>query len=572
MIGVISKPSQRTVVEEFFQLFKTPWEFFQEGRSYDVFVATTNDVPNAGAKLLVVYGTDNGAFDAQAGIVGSVRLRSATLNYQGAQLPIYNEVLTFERTGATEVCVTADSMVAGLKIDSGDSTLLRVGYDLFGQIQFLLSVGQPVENAHIPALEIHIAMLREWMINAGVHFIEIPPVPAGHPFVGCLTHDIDFVGIRRHKFDHTMWGFVYRATLGATSDFITGLTSIGRLFRNWRAAASLPFVHLGWVPDFWMQFDWYLRLEKGLRATYFFIPFKNRAGDRVSAGHGRRRASAYDVGDVPELIGRLLREGCEVGVHGIDAWHDVGKAHDELGRVAAITGSSKLGVRIHWLLHDEDTFRVLEEAGYIYDATVGYNETIGYRSGTTQVFRPFSASKLCELPLHIQDGALFFRQRLDLSEAQAWQRCGALIRNAQEFGGVLTLLWHDRSPGPERNWGEFYVRLVDELKSLDVWFGTASEIVNWFQSRRAVTFERVESYDGTEQLKVCANSQAVTPPLSLRFHRLGGVGQERQGQGGQTRDTVDVSWSGETDVVMEELARSTARPSAAPGTTVPHSA
>ena len=29
----------------------------------------------------------------------------------------------------------------------------------------------------------------------------------------------------------------------------------------------------------------------------------------------------------------------------------------------------------------------LEKAGFSYDSTVGYNETIGYRAGTAQVFK-----------------------------------------------------------------------------------------------------------------------------------------------------------------------------------------
>ena len=72
---------------------------------------------------------------------------------------------------------------------------------------------------------------------------------------------------------------------------------------------------------------------------------------------------------------------------------------------AEVTGESSIGVRIHWLLRDENTFPALEEAGFAYDSTVGYNETIGYRSGTTQVFRPAGVRSLLELPLHDQDGA-----------------------------------------------------------------------------------------------------------------------------------------------------------------------
>jgi len=81
-------------------------------------------------------------------------------------------------------------------------------------------------------------------------------------------------------------------------------------------------------------------------------------------------------------------------------------------------GKSEVGVRMHWLLRDENTFCVLEESGYDYDSTAGYNETVGYRCGTTQTFRRW-VQTLLELPLHIQDGAMFYSQRLDLSETEA---------------------------------------------------------------------------------------------------------------------------------------------------------
>ena len=91
---------------------------------------------------------------------------------------------------------------------------------------------------------------------------------------------------------------------------------------------------------------------------------------------------------------------------------------------AAVTaGKSSIGIRMHWLLRDARTPSVLENAGYAYDSTVGYNETVGYRAGTTQVFRPQGVRRLLELPLHIQDGALFYPQQLDLSEADAWKSC-----------------------------------------------------------------------------------------------------------------------------------------------------
>ncbi len=40
MIGVISREAEKNIVLEFFELFKTPWEFCQNNHSYDVILET----------------------------------------------------------------------------------------------------------------------------------------------------------------------------------------------------------------------------------------------------------------------------------------------------------------------------------------------------------------------------------------------------------------------------------------------------------------------------------------------------------------------------------------------------
>jgi hypothetical protein len=549
LIGVIAKLDEKPVVEEFFELFKTPWEFYSPDQRYDAVIATTDEIPRIETKLLIVYGSGNRSIDARNGIVLGSRFHGGSLTYQQRLLPLYGEVLTFEKNSAGFPCATVDDGTSGLKIRSDDFTILRLGYDLFQEIRQLLTGGQPVKNANCPAVDFHIAMLRDWILEAGIVLLEIPPHPAGYGFAVCLTHDIDFVGIRNHKFDHTMWGFLYRSTIGALRNFFRRRISFSQLCKTWLAALSLPFVYLGWVKDFWEPFDWYLEVEQNLPATYFLIPYKSRTGEHVPGGNASRRATAYDVTDLPKWTGTLLEEGCEIGVHGIDSWHSVEKGRAELSRIAAITGKPKSGIRMHWLLGDKNTIRVLEEAGYDFDASVGYNDTIGYRSGTSQVYRPLEAQTLLEIPLHIQDGALFYPQKLDLSEHEAWERCGALIENAKSLGGVLTVLWHDRSHGPERFWGGFYIRLVQAFKSLNVWFGSAAQIVGWFRKRREVRFERVGP-SGATRMRLRYDGEEIQPPLRIRVYGSSHRRGDNESVSAANTEFVDISWNGKS---AEEL-------------------
>jgi len=551
LIGVIPKEGQTQVVQEFFELFKTPWEFYKPGRRYDVVVATADDLPEIDARLLLAYGCQSKNTDARHGTVVHSRLRGARLPYQQTGLPVYGELATFGQGDSSVPCITTSAGVVGLRnVSATGGVAIRLGYDLFQEVEFLLMQGQPVEYAQIPTLDLHIQMLRNWILNEDIPLLELRPVPQGYSFTVCLTHDIDFVGIRNHKFDHTMWGFLFRSTVGAAWKYLNRRISINRLLKCWRAAASLPFVFLGWVEDFWDPFDWYLRVERGLGATYFLIPFKQRSGERVPGRYAFRRAAPYEVAELTQQTGTLQQQGCELGVHGIDAWHSAEKGRIESAKIAKNVNRPPTGIRMHWLLQDSETPRILDESGYAYDSTAGYNETIGYRNGTSQVFRPLVASRLLELPLHIQDGALFYPHNLNLTESEAAKRCKSLLGNAHELGGVLTLLWHDRSHAAERFWGEFYLKLIQTLKSSGVWFATCAQAVEWFRKRRKVGLEYRETADGAVT-SVSYQGETPVPSFTLRVYRRATANYEGQLSSDVAITYVDFPWNGETKMEFD---------------------
>jgi hypothetical protein len=554
VIGVISTAEELPFVREFFELFKTPWETYQPGRRYDVVLATTCELPEIDARLLILYGSANQSTDPRYGFRAQARSSNCSLNYQGWRIPLYGGLLTFEPSGTGVPCLMSDTGTAGLVVGSPNANRLHLGYDLFQEVRYLLTEGQPCGNADVPALDLHIAILRDAILEAGIPLLEIPPVPAGSSFIACLTHDIDFVGIRNHVFDHSALGFLYRASVGAVRNFARRRITLSQLLKSWWAAASLPFVYLGWAKDFWEPFSWYLDVERDLPATYFLIPFKKHPGDRVPTSNGSRRATAYDVTDIPEWASTLRKAGCELGVHGIDSWHSVEKGRAELARIAEVTGERSIGIRMHWLLQERDTFKTLENAGFSYDATGGYNETVGYRHGTAQVFRPLGTQTLLELPLHIQDGALFYPQRLDLSEAEAWNRCGSMIANVKNSGGVLTVLWHDRSHGPERFWGGFYIRLIQELKASKPWFGTAAQVVEWFRKRREIRFEINEPQKGMIETHVRYTGEKIFPPVDIRVHRPSTT-VDGESIGRIPSTFGDISWNGDPSLDGNGLLR-----------------
>ena len=522
MIAVIANSSEHAVVREFFELFKTPWEFYRSSQQYEVLLcAGDGNFDESTAKLVLVYAGHKLPYDAVEKIeIASQEKNARMLSYEGSRIPIYGHSLTFRQQ--VGVLVDEESRESGLqRQQSRGSEVVRIGYDIFSEVRALLTAGQPVANAESPTLELHIAILRDLIVASGVRLIEIPPVPAGYRFTACLTHDVDHPSIRRHKFDHTMFGFLYRAILGSLFDVLRERAPLRNLWINWAAALKLPLVHLGLAKDCWLELDRYVKIEDGLPSSFFVIPFEGRPGRSHRGPAPSHRGARYGAADITGQLEKLRSAGCEVGLHGIDAWFDTSCAREELEQIRQITGKQEVGVRMHWLYFDDQSPVTLENAGADYDSTFGYNETVGYRAGTTQAFKPLGTTRLIELPLHVMDTALFFRSYLDLSPRAASQRVGYMIDNAVQFGGSVTVNWHDRSIAPERLWGDFYADLVGVLKSRGAWFATSGQAVSWFRKRRSASFEHISWESGALRVTIALEAGDRLPDLQLRVHNGG---------------------------------------------------
>ena len=522
MIGVVARCEERDIVREFFELFKTPWEFCRDDVRYEVLIHADDVFDERSAEVVIVYGSQATVFDHnRMGCPGTQR-HNTTLSWKGERIPVYGDCVTVPSGNRSPHLVLEDTGEPILSVTRGGGrTLVRVGYDLFWEIEFLLTTGQPAIHAGIPTLERHIALLRDLIVSAGVPLVEIPPIPESFRFTACLTHDVDHPSIRLHKCDRTLFGFLYRAVARSLVDVCRGKKQPATLWRNWAAVLRLPFVHLGLVKDFWSQFDRYLEIEKGLGSTFFVIPIKKYPGRRGEGQAPPIRASSYGVSDIAEHLRFLHSKGCEIGLHGIDAWLDSAKGLEERERVSRITGASVRGVRMHWLYFDERAPERLDEAGFTYDSTCGYNETIGFRAGTMQAFRPMSAGRLLELPLTIMDTALFYPSHLNLTPDAAREAVWRLVDDVEQYGGALTINWHDRSLAPERLWGAFYVELIDELKRRAGWFPTASQAAAWFQQRRSVVFDSVRWEGASVRIRASIDRRPDLPGLTVRVHAPG---------------------------------------------------
>lgn len=484
MIGVVVKAADLEIVTEFFELFKTPWQLAAPDGVYDVVLVADDEsaIDGLRAKGILIYGSNAGT-NARRGR-GPV-----TIRWNGSEWPIYGDLAAFDGADEDSAAATSPEGRVERRERKGTQAIWRIGYDLFDEVRQLLTAGQPSTHAATATLELHIALLRARLEDLGASFVEVPARPFGFDFVCCLTHDIDFCGITRHRLDPTMAGFVWRASVGTLVGLVRGRRRFSDARQNWSAVALLPLTYLGLTRDFWDPFGAYADADRGRPSTFFVIPFKGRPGIAPDGTVKRRRAVRYGVRDIREQLNRTAAGGSEVALHGIDGWRSDGDGRSELGELRQVVPAASTGVRMHWLFFDAAASPGrLQAAGFEYDATFGYNDAIGHRAGTAQAFT-FPGTGLFELPLSIMDTAMFYRDRMGLAFDDAMKACRQIVSNVRRFGGALVINWHDRSLAPERLWRRAYEALLHELEAHHtVWFATAQQAVAWFRWRRSIRF------------------------------------------------------------------------------------
>ena len=471
MIGLIAQESEMGFAREFFELFKTPWEPWTPNRTYEVVICASKlDLSEVHARLIVVYSGSKLPSDAVDNTELSIVEATRYLSHGNECIPVYGRCITFSDTDCDLLVEHSTGRSAAFYIEGDCNTrILRVGYDLFQEVATLLIHGQPPSEAGIPTLDLHIDFLRAQIQSAGIEILEIPPIPYGYRFIVCLTHDIDHPAIRRHRCDHTAAGFLYRGTIRTLINLLRRRMPLKSLIKNWFAVARWPLIQVGLARDFWADFhQQYRELESGLPATYFVIPFAGMSGRSSSGMSHLLRATKYGARDIVVPILKILKDGCEIGLHGIDAWLDSESGVQELDEIRKLTGNSVIGVRMHWLFFDESSPRKLDYAGACYDSTFGYRQTVGYRAGTTQAYIPPGAESLIELPLHVMDTALFYPTYLNLTPDETDAILTRLLDNAERFGGCLIINWQSSpkplilassSPG-RSNWNVIAIRLA----------------------------------------------------------------------------------------------------------------
>jgi peptidoglycan/xylan/chitin deacetylase (PgdA/CDA1 family) len=291
----------------------------------------------------------------------------------------------------------------------------------------------------------------KYLIQHGYH----AEYPEGKSFALCLTHDIDVLYKNKR-----------RKTLEALDHLFYGRFSAG--------IHSITQMHSKKVP--WWNFSDIMALEDQYNAKSSFYFMVEDPGDPEFN---------YAIEDCGSVIAEISKRGWEVGLHGgHTTYKDPVEMRRKKQRLEKVLKKSVVGYRNHYLRFSvPETWEYVHEAGFQYDTTFGYSDSIGFRNGMCHPFRPFNLKtgktiEILEIPLIIMDGSLFDSyMRLDCN--RAWEITRRLIDTVAEYHGVITLLWHNTFLADDKR--KFYEKILNYCNEKNAWMTSGEHIASWWK-------------------------------------------------------------------------------------------
>ena len=198
----------------------------------------------------------------------------------------------------------------------------------------------------------------------------------------------------------------------------------------------------------------------------------------------------YSLNDTfMEVLNLILSYEREIGLHGgFSSYNSLEKILTEKKNIEQIMGSKLLGYRNHYLnFIIPTTWKLLKRAGFKYDSTFGYNDSIGFRNGLPFPFRPFdpfedTTIEILEISLNLMDVTLF--DYCDIHKiSECLLRLESIISTVKKYHGVLTINFHNDKfnetlyPGVSR----LYERLLTFLKDQGGWLTDGRSIYTWWR-------------------------------------------------------------------------------------------
>jgi len=350
-------------------------------------------------------------------------------------------------------------------------------YDTHGRLLFEQSFQAQHHLIHAPIVNMYINLLGE-MITSQLGLTGLPLLPNGKRYAIGLSHDVD----RLNK-NHIWRTPLYLTQFSLKRNIFYTQRKVARMLANIRDGFADDFDLFTEVIDFEQRY--------GVSSTFFF------AARNIFAPHGTTIDVFYDIEQprIIELFGTIIEAGFEVGLHAsYQAYTDKQHFVEEKSRLSQLAKTEVKGLRHHyWHMHPQvhPTLKLHAEAGFLYDTSIAFNNTLAFRRSVAVPYSPWDESEqkpmdILQLPVMCMDGNLFYENN---TKEQAVSDLREMTHQLKTVGGVGIIDWHSDSSNPNNraftDWGWCYQQFVQEVAAdSDAWVTNLSEITDWYLERK----------------------------------------------------------------------------------------
>jgi len=306
---------------------------------------------------------------------------------------------------------------------------------------------RPVENYNIRE-----PLVSDYLSKQGF----VPDYPGGRKFAVLISHDVDLLNppvsawkTSKKVIKNTLC-YKFRQSIAHAKNYITYKNP-----SNYKLDRLFDFL-----------------LKENLKTTFFFFALNEKDIDYQ-----------YNLEDHEQIIRLLLKNGCEIGLHGSqNACYSYDKILTERDKLKSVLGFMPIGYRNHLLNFDiVNTWKYLENAGFLYDSSLGFNNAIGFRNGMAYPYNPYCENDkrflgILEFPLNIMD--VVFTKQLNYGFNESCRAGIKIIDTVIKQNGVVTLLWHhNKFSGKKKKLLSF---LLEYIKNHGGWITTYQEFIKYW--------------------------------------------------------------------------------------------
>jgi peptidoglycan/xylan/chitin deacetylase (PgdA/CDA1 family) len=197
--------------------------------------------------------------------------------------------------------------------------------------------------------------------------------------------------------------------------------------------------------------------ERGLNATFFVV-----AGYFEESPEVLEEIRAFEVGN----LAWLQKDWIDGEITPAFQREEITKADAWLREM----GFDPRGYRAPFLLVNGDTYEILEDLGYAYDASQWFG------------FFPYRVDGVMEVPLSLNYDLYWS----DLSMSHSMVPTYMAFQQSHRKGGLFTFYAHTNKVYLNMN---NFTRFLDYAMSRDVWFATTYEVADWWRSREKLVLK-----------------------------------------------------------------------------------